>query len=329
MPGLRSICSSTSVYHPVDLRQLEIVQAVAETGSFTGAGRKLHVSQSAISRQILLLEEEMTETIFLRVGRRIRITPAGESLLQLSHRVFGDIKETVTLIGESQQRLGGTIRLAGGMTVCMYVFPMLLQDYRRQHASIEVKLITGTSQRLLQEIRSGAADLGFITLPVTEPELVTVPAMEEEMLLVAHPSHPLARKHRIVPQDLVQQPFVLFEAVSNSRRILDGFFAKEGLEPRIVMETENVEIIKALVRSEMGITIIPYQAVAREVRSGQLFCARIAGASLVRHTGWVYQRSNRVPRMIQEMFKAYERVLPRLRLSPGKDLSSLKDRDMA
>jgi DNA-binding transcriptional LysR family regulator len=171
-----------------------------------------------------------------------------------------------------------------------------------------VKLITGTSQRLLQEIRSGAADLGFITLPVNEPELVTVPAMEEEMLLVAHPSHPLAKKHRIVPQDLVQQPFVLFEAVSNSRRVVDGFFAKEGIEPRIVMETENVEIIKALVRSEMGITIIPYQSVAREVRSGQLFCARISGTHLVRHTGWVYQRSNRIPRMLEEMFKAYERV---------------------
>ena len=194
---------------------------------------------------------------------------------------------------------------------------MLLQEYRRQHSAIEVKLITGTSQRLLQEIRTGAADLGFITLPVNEPELVTVPAMEEEMLLVAHPSHPLAKKKRIVPQDLVQQPFVLFEAVSNSRKVVDGFFAKEGIEPRIVMETENVEILKALVRSEMGITIIPYQAVAREVRSGQLFCARISGTHLVRHTGWVYQRSNRIPRMLEEMFKAYERVLPRLNLSPG------------
>ena len=145
----------------MDLRQLEIVQAVAETGSFTGAGRKLRVSQSAISRQILLLEEEMNETIFLRVGRRIRITPAGDALVQLSHRVFGDIKETVTLIGESQQVLSGTLRLAGGMTVCMYVFPALLQEYRRQHSAIEVKLITGTSQRLLQEIRTGAADLGI------------------------------------------------------------------------------------------------------------------------------------------------------------------------
>ena len=313
----------------MDLRQLEIVQAVAETGSFTAAGRKLRVSQSAISRQILLLEEEMNETIFLRVGRRIRITPAGESLVQLSHRVFGDIKETVTLIGESQQVLSGTLRLAGGMTVCMYVFPTLLQEYRRQHSAIEVKLITGTSQRLLQEIRTGAADVGFITLPVNEPELVTVPAMEEEMLLVAHPSHPLAKKRRIVPQDLAQQPFVLFEAVSNSRRVLDSFFAKTGIEPRIVMETENVEILKALVRSEMGITIIPYQAVAREVRSGQLFCARISGTHLVRHTGWVYQRANRIPRMLEELFRAYEHILPRLNLSPGPRVASLRSKDMS
>ena len=83
------------------------------------------------------------------------------------------------------------------------------------------------------------------------------------------------------------------------------------------METENVEILKALVRSEMGITIIPYQAVAREVRSRQLFCARISGAPLVRYTGWVYQRSNKVPRMLDEMFKAYQRILPKLNLSPA------------
>jgi DNA-binding transcriptional LysR family regulator len=313
----------------MDLRQLEIVQAVAEAGSFTGAGRKLNVSQSAISRQILLLEEEMNEAIFLRVGRRIRITPAGDALVRLSHRVFGDIKETVTLIGESQRLLSGTLRLAGGMTVCMYVFPTLLQEYRRHHSAIEIKLITGTSQRLLQEIRTGAADVGFITLPVIETELVTLPAMEEEMLLVAHPSNPLSKKKRIVPQDLLQQPFVLFEAVSNSRRVVDAFFVKEHIEPRIVMETENVEIIKALVRSEMGITIIPYQAVAREVRSGQLFCARISGTRLLRQTGWVYQRSNRIPRMLDELFRAYERVLPRLNLSPGTRLPSLRSKDMS
>ena len=78
----------------MDLRQLEILRAIAESGSFTAAGARLHVSQSAISRQILLLEEEFNEPLFIRFGRRIQITPTGETLLQLSHRVFADIRDT-------------------------------------------------------------------------------------------------------------------------------------------------------------------------------------------------------------------------------------------
>ena len=301
----------------MDLRQFEIVQAVAETGSFTGAGRKLHVSQSAISRQVLLLEEELREPLFLRHGRRIRITSAGEALLSLSRRVFNDVKETVTLIGESRQTLTGSLRLAGGMTVCLYVFPALLKEYCRLHPKVDVKLITGNSPRLVQEVRSGVTDLGFITLPVNEPDLVAVPAMDEELLLVTHPTHPLARSRRIGSHDLARQPFVLFESGSNSRRVIEEFFVKEKIHPDIVMETENVEILKALVRTGMGVTIIPYQAVAREVRSGHLFCARIAETTLMRQTGWVYQRSSRIPRTIEEMFRAFERIRSRLRLTPG------------
>ena len=100
----------------MDLRQLEIIRAIAETGSFTAAGHKLHVSQSAISRQILLLEDELKTPVFLRIGRRIRITPAGESLLQLSHRVFQDLTDTVATISDSQETLRGTVRILSKAT---------------------------------------------------------------------------------------------------------------------------------------------------------------------------------------------------------------------
>jgi DNA-binding transcriptional LysR family regulator len=302
----------------MDLRQLEIVQAVAETGSFTGAGRKLHVSQSAISRQILLLEEELREPLFLRNGRRIRITPAGDALLGLSRRVFTDVKETMTLIGESRKVLAGQVRLAGGMTVCLYVFPALLKEFRRAHPKVDVKLITGNSQRLLQELRSGVADLGLLTLPVNDPDVVTVPAMDEELLLVTHPGHPLATHRRITSQDLLRQSFVLFESGSNTRHVIEEFFRQEDVQPEIVMETENVEILKALVRTGMGIAILPHTAVAREVRSGHLFCSRIAGVRLVRQTGWVYQRSNRMPRTYGELFRTFNRIRSRLKLRPAE-----------
>jgi DNA-binding transcriptional LysR family regulator len=302
----------------MDLRQLEILQAIAETGSFTACGRKLHVSQSAISRQILLLEEELGEPLFLRVGRQVRMTPAAESLVQLGQRVFLDVRETVGVITDRTRELRGTLRLSGGMTVCLYVFPPLLKQLRRVHPQLDVRLTVATAGRSVQEIRGGRVDAGLLTLPVEESDLVTVPVLREELLLVTTPSHPLARRRKVAPHDLDGQPFVLFEVGSATRKVIDQFFATEKIEPTIVMDTENVEIIKAMVKTGMGIGIVPYQSVAREVRAGQLFCARVEGHELVRETGWVYPRANRVPRMIHELLAAFEAVKGKLRLAlPG------------
>jgi DNA-binding transcriptional LysR family regulator len=301
----------------VDLRQLEILRAVAQTGSFTSAGQQLHLSQSAVSRQILLLEEELKEQLFLRLGRKIRITPAGTALLGLSERMFEDLERTRAGILDSQRTVSGTVRLVGGMTVCLYVFPPLLKAFRREHPSVEVKLTPGATPRLIRQLRTGAADLGLLTLPIDDPNLVSVPVMREELLLVTAPTHPIARKKQISPRDLIGQPFVLFEAGSNSRKTIEAFFVQEQIAPKVVTETENVEIIKALVMVGMGMAILPYQAVAREVRARQLFCARIGGRQLVRETGWVHLRLARVPRAVQELMRTLEKVRSKLKLSPA------------
>jgi DNA-binding transcriptional LysR family regulator len=302
----------------MDLRQLEILQAIAETGSFTACGRKLHVSQSAISRQILLLEEELGEPLFLRVGRQVRMTPAADALVQLGQRVFQDVRETVGAITDRTRELRGTLRLSGGMTVCLYVFPPLLKQLRRVHPKLDVRLTVAPAGRSIEEIRVGHVDAGLLTLPVEESDLITMPVLREELLILTMPTHPLAKRKRIAPQDLAGEPFVLFEAGSGTRRVIDRFFLSENIEPNIVMDTENVEIIKAMVKTGLGIGIVPYQAVAREVKAGQLFCARIEGHELVRETGWVYARANRVPRMIEELLKAFEAVRGRLRLAPKR-----------
>jgi DNA-binding transcriptional LysR family regulator len=300
----------------MDLRQLEILQAIAETGSFTACGRKLHVSQSAISRQIALLEEELGEPLFLRVGRHVRMTPAAESLVQLGQRVFLDIRDTVGAITDHTRTLRGTLRLAGGMTVCLYVFPPLLKHVKRTHPDLDIRVTVASAARSLDEIRAGRYDAGLLTLPVEESDLETVPVMREELLLLTMPTHRLAHKKRIEPHDLAQEPFVLFEAGSATRRVIDRMFVTEQIEPTVVMDTENVEIIKAMVKTGLGISIVPYQAVAREVRAGQFFCSRVEGHELVRETGWVYARANRVPRMIHELLKAFEETKGRLQLAP-------------
>src|SRR5882672_7745394 len=296
----------------MDLRQLEIIRAIADTGSFTAAGEKLHVSQSAISRQILLLEDELGESVFHRIGRRIRITPAGESLLQLSNRVFQDLQDTVTAISDRQESLRGTMRLVGGMTVCLYVFPALLAEVRRIHPNLDLKITVGSAERSIAMLRSGAGDLGLLTLPIDASDMVSVPVLEEELLVATYPNHPLAMKRRVAPADLNKQPFILFETGSITRRLVDEFFAREKIEAEIVMETENVEIIKAMVRSGLGMSIVPWQAVAGDVRAKQLFVSRIAGHPLKRQFGWLYPKMTRLPRSVSEVLRVFETVRPRL-----------------
>ena len=248
--------------------------------------RKLHVSQSAISRQILLLEEELGEPLFLRVGRQVRMTPAAESLVQLGQRVFLDVRETVGAITDRTRELRGTLRLSGGMTVCLYVFPPLLKHLRRVHPHLDVRLTVAMAGRSVQEIRGGRIDAGLLTLPVEESDLVTVPVLREELLLVTTPTHQLARRRKVMPKDC-GTPVHPVRDGSATRKVIDNFFASENIEPTVLMDTENVEIIKAMVKTGQGVGIVPYQSVAREVKAGQFFCARIEGHELIRETGWV------------------------------------------
>jgi DNA-binding transcriptional LysR family regulator len=302
----------------MDLRQLEIVRAIAETGSFTAAGARLHVSQSAISRQILLLEDEFHERLFVRLGRRVQITAAGEALLQLAHRVFNDIRDTSASITDRQKVLTGAINMVGGMTVCLYVFPPLIKEFRKHHPQVDIKVATGGTQRLMRRVRNGQADLALLTLPVDDPALTSVPVLREELMLVMPANHPLAGKDSVGVEALVGQPFIIFEQGSNTRRTLDEFFVREQIKPRIVTETENVEIIKSMVASGLGVAIVPFQSVERETRGGLLKVARIRAQQLVRETGWVYRSGERVPRVVQEMMATLTRIAPQLQINVDK-----------
>ena len=249
------------------------------------------------------------------------MTPAAENLVQLGQRVFQDVRDTVGAITDRTRALKGMLRLAGGMTVCLYVFPHLLRRLKRVHPQLDIRLTVANANRSVADIRGGLIDAGLLTLPVEESDLVTVPVLREELLILTMPTHPLAKKRKIQPADLSGEPFILFEPGSATRRVIDSFFVTEKVEPTVVMETENVEIIKAMVKTGLGIGIVPYQAIAREVRGRQFFCARVEGHELVRETGWVYARSNRVPRMIHELLTAFDAVKGQLHLAPGRHSS--------
>src|SRR5260370_19245269 len=156
---------------PVDIRQLEMFLAVAEEGSFTRAGERLHVSQSAISRQIGLLEKELGGPVFNRDGRRVSLTHPGELLLKTAYKVARELEDVAGQISDVRGLLRGRLHLGGGMTVCMYILPRLLKKYRSLHRFIALRVSTATFEVPFSKLRGRKVDLALLTLPVVANDL--------------------------------------------------------------------------------------------------------------------------------------------------------------
>jgi DNA-binding transcriptional LysR family regulator len=300
----------------MNLRQLEMFRAVAEQGTFTKAAGHLHVSQSAVSRQVQLLEEEVGGALLRRSAKGVTVTEAGELLLRMSHRVERDVEEALAEISQTHALQRGILHLGGGMTVCLYILPRLLKKYRRLYPGVDLQITTGSSEKILELVRAHEVDLGLLTLPINARDLEVLPVMKEEMVVVTSPGHPLSREKTIDPKALGKFPLILYEPGSNTRKVLDQFFLEEGISAEVAMETENVEIIKAMVAINLGVTIVPYTPVAKDVRSGRLACVRIRGRRLFRETGWVFLNTDR-RRAVTELLRAFDEMKDQFRTRPA------------
>ncbi len=290
----------------MDVRQLEMFRAVAEEGSFTRAAVRLHVSQSAVSRQLQLLESELGGPLLHRSVKGVTLTAEGELLLRTANRIHRDIREAVWEISETQKLKRGQLRIAGGGTVCLYVLPQLLKRFRAQHKDVDLLVKTGSTSAVLQLLRNHQLDLALLTLPIVGTDLEVRSAIREELVVVTAPKHPLTQQHVIDAQSLADHPLVLFEPGSNTRILVDQFFAEEQMPMNVAMETESVEIIKAMVASGLGIALVPYVAIAADMRSKRFAWARIRGQRLYREQGWVYLKSDHVPRPILEVLRVFD-----------------------
>lgn len=291
----------------MDLPQLEMFLAVAEEGSFTRAGERLHVSQSAVSRQIGLLERELGGKLFHRDRLRTTLTPAGELLAATASGLSRQLADVADQISGVHGLKRGRLRLAGGMSVCMYILPRLLKRYRALHPEVDLRVTSGTSEVLLRKLRSHEVDLALLTLPVLERDMEVIPVLKEEMVVVAAPGHPLVSRHTVNPRELAGHPLILYELGSRTREAVESFLREEEVRYEVAMESENAEVIKAMVANGNGVTILSHATVAADIRHKRLAFARLRGRRRVyRETGWVYLKSDYVPRAVREMLRLFE-----------------------
>jgi DNA-binding transcriptional LysR family regulator len=188
----------------------------------------------------------------------------------------------------------------------MYVLPRLLRSYRKLYPDVDVRVSSGSSEVILRKLRGHEMDLALLTLPVIAKDLEVIPVLKEEMVVVTAPRHPLARKRFVDAREIGKFPLILYEAGSRTRETIENFLREENVPADIAMETENAEIIKAMVASGIGITVLSHASVAPDLRHKRLAFARIHGRKLYRETGWVYLKSDYVPRTVTEMLRVFE-----------------------
>jgi LysR family transcriptional activator of glutamate synthase operon len=285
----------------MDLHQLRVFQAAVKYGGFTRASEQLHLSQSTVSQHIKLLEEELGCPLFLRVGKRVQVTEAGNVLLQYAETIFRDLKNAEMAVREMNALQRGTVRLGVGPTTLTYRLPHVLGDYSRRFPNIELIVLAGTTEFLLDALRSQHLDLAVVMRTALQPGLAVTELGHEEMVVVLNRDHPLAHQRTVEPADLASFRFILYEKNTAMQNVIDRYFESLGVRPRIAMEVENNEAIKSLVRVGLGASIMPLCAVSEEPPGGLLRVLRVKGKPLTRELLLVSADAEILPNAIREL----------------------------
>jgi LysR family transcriptional regulator, transcription activator of glutamate synthase operon len=238
----------------VELRQLRYLDAVARHRSFTRAALDLHVAQSALSQQIARLERELDAELLRRTTRRVEVTEAGELVLARARRVLPEVEGVRADLDALRGLVRGTLRLGGVPPVGPIPRAALIAEFSRAHPDVAITVREDVAFRLLRLLREGALDLVMaLVAPDVVDGLEGVRLLDEELVVVAAPDHPLAQTKRVSAKRLAGEAWVAYGAESALRDALLGL-APEG---RVVAEANELETVRELTARGLGVTLMP------------------------------------------------------------------------
>jgi len=274
--------------------------AVFECGGFSPAGEKLHISHSAVHRQIRILEQELGTRILVRAGKRVQVTDAGTLLVELARRIQKDIAAVQGQINEGNQLRTGHLWIGTGTTILTFFLPAILERFRREYPGVDVRVVTSTADEIIHAVQAGKLDVGVVFSPQDMPTGEVAPTCEllykEEVVLVVGSNHALARRRSVTLSDAIEFPFILYPKPSHIRRACDRLFAAAGLSPQVIMELENEEAIEKMLTINMGVGFLS----RRRAMSGRIRIINLKGQRLILDAGLVFPTTSYLPPPVRE-----------------------------
>lgn len=282
----------------MELSQLRYFVAVAETGNFTRASERSHVTQPSLSQQIINLEKELGHKLFHRLGRKAVLTEAGAVFVERARRILIEVENASKELSD-HPGLDRRITIGALPTIAPYLLPPLIARCRRELPNLLIHVREDFRSDLTRYVVEGELDLAIVTLPVKDPRVAIEPLMTEPLLLVVGREHPFARREEIAVTDLVDETFVTMGEASTLAAAISGFFGHHNFVPKIGYRCAQVATLKIFVGMGLGISILPQVDQQPEDR-GTLVYLRIADKSTTREIGIIRHQQRYQSRGVEQ-----------------------------
>ena len=245
----------------MELHQLRYFSAVADTGSFSRAAEKYHVSQPSLSQQILKLEAELGGRLFDRLGRSVRLTDLGETFLPRARSVLHELSSAKDELTERLQSEAGPVVIGAIPTIAPYWLASRLATFSRKFPQVHLTIAEEITPVLLERLRAGSVDLAVLALPIRGHEFEAQPLFAERLFAALPKKHKLARRPSLQLADLRRDPFLFLRDGHCFRDTAVAACDRARLDPRVVFESGHLSSLLAMVGAGMGVSLVPEMAV--------------------------------------------------------------------
>jgi LysR family hydrogen peroxide-inducible transcriptional activator len=248
----------------MEMHQLRYVVAVSRAGNFSRAAEQCHVSQPSLSQQILKLEEELGERLFDRMKREAKLTPHGEAFLPRAVKILEEVDAARREALDAHSLLRGRLIIGVLPTIAPYLLPRVLVSFAEKFPGVEIVVHEDTTAQLLKLAQAYEIDFALASRPIQDQRMEVKVLFTEELQLALPPGHPLTRKRTVRLADLEKEPFIVMKEGHCLGDQVLNFCDRRDLKPTINFRSAQLETIQALVRTGVGISLVPAMAARRE-----------------------------------------------------------------
>jgi len=295
----------------MDIHRLEVFCKVVELKSFTKAAEASFLSQPTVSEHIRSLEEILGERLVDRLGREALPSQAGQILYKYAKKIIRLRQETMQAMASYRGTLAGHLALGASTIPGAYVLPQRIGGFKKLHPAIQITLAIGNSRTVADGVLAGDTEFGVVGARWSDPALEWVEILDDELVLAVYPSHPFAKEKAVEPAQLLNEPMIIRERDSGTRRVVTQLLEKhlDLARLQIVAEMGSTEAVRQGVKSEVGIAILSRRAVAEDIERGSLVAVPLANIRLSRPF-YLITRKNRQPSPICSTFLVFLQQTP-------------------